>query len=80
MELVSIYQIIETYIKFNYETFIGVYWQIKRIQVSDDEIEKNDKFDNMIRAIKSREALPKYSVVLWEVLRIMCYVYSVYNK
>ena len=48
--------------------------------MSDDEIEKNDKFDNMIRAIKSREALPKYSVVLWEVLRIMCYVYNLYNK
>lgn len=43
--------------------------------MSGDEIEKNDKFDNMIRAIKSREAFPKYSVVLWEVLRIICYVY-----
>ena len=62
-----VHSFIETCKKFNYETFIGVYWQIKRIQVSDDEIEKNDKFDNMIRAIKSREALPKYSVVLWEV-------------
>lgn len=48
-----------------------MYWQIKRIKVSDDEIEKKDKFDNMIKAIKSRKALPKYSVVLWEVLRIL---------
>jgi len=44
----------------------ALYWQIKRIQVSDDEIEKKDKFDNMIKAIKSRKAFPKYSVVLWE--------------
>ena len=36
--------------------------------MSDDEIGKNDKFDNMIKAIKRRDALPKYSVVLWEVL------------
>ena len=52
---------------FNFETFTGVYWQIKRIQVSEDEIEKKNKFDNMIKAIKSRKALSKYSVVLWEV-------------
>ena len=46
---------------------IGVYWQIKRIQVSQDEIKKEDKFDNMIKAIKSREAMSNYSRVLWEV-------------
>ena len=57
--------------KSNCEPFIGVYWQIKRIQVSDDEIEKKDKFDNMIKAIKSRKAFPKYSVVLWEVFIIL---------
>ena len=66
MELVSYFFLL--YFKSNYEYFIGVYWQIKRIKVSDDEIGKNDKFDNMIKAIKRRDALPKYSVVLWEVL------------
>ena len=59
--------VIEICNKSNFETFIGVYWQIKRIKVSEDEIEKKHKFDNMIKAIKSRKALPKYSVVLWEV-------------
>ena len=59
--------VIEICNKSNFETFIGVYWQIKRIQVSEDEIEKKNKFDNMIKAIKSRKALSKYSVVLWEV-------------
>ena len=44
-----------------------MYWQIKRIQVSQDEIKKEDKFDNMIKAIKSREAMSNYSRVLWEV-------------
>ena len=69
MELVSTTLIVVIVFcnKFNFETFIGVYWQIKRIQVSEDEIEKKNKFDNMIKAIKSRKALSKYSVVLWEV-------------
>ena len=35
--------------------------------MSQDEIKKEDKFDNMIKAIKSREAMSNYSRVLWEV-------------
>jgi len=46
---------------------IGVYWQIKRIQVSEDAIKDPYKFDKMIRALRSRKAVPKYSSVLWEV-------------
>jgi len=45
---------------------IGVYWQIKRIQVSEDAIKDPYKFDKMIRALRSRKAVPKYSSVLWE--------------
>ena len=49
---------------------IGVYWQIKRIQVSDDAIKDPHKFDNMIRALRSRKAVPKYSSVLWEASKL----------
>ena len=43
-----------------------MYWQIKKIQVSKKEQKNPKKFDNMIKAIKSRKPIKDYSHVLWE--------------
>lgn len=49
---------------------LSVYWQIKRIFVSEDQKNHENKFKTMINAIKVSNDWPKYSEVLW-VVRIL---------
>ena len=47
--------------------YFSVYWQIKRIFVSEDQKNNENKFKTMINAIKVQNNWPKYSEVLWVV-------------
>ena len=53
---------------------IGVYWQIKHINVDKEEQKDPKKFDNLISAIKDPKSVKGYSQVLWEVEIIRIYL------
>ena len=51
-------------------SLFSVYWQIKRIFVSEDQKNRENKFKTMINAIKVSNDWPKYSEVLWVVSKV----------